>query len=74
MGIDELSVNTGAIPLLKKVIRSMSREDAVHDVKEIMKLSTAAEVRDFIMQRMEILMPGIKERDFYIKFSLSNSH
>ncbi len=73
IGIDELSVNAGAIPLLKKLIRSISRKDAVNDLREIMKLTTAKEVRKFIMQRVETLMPELKERDFYIKLSQSNS-
>lgn len=71
MGIDELSVNAGSIPLLKKIIRSISREEAVHDLKKIMRLTTAGEVRKFVTCKMERSLPELKETDFYMKLPLN---
>ena len=73
MGIDELSVNTGTIPLLKRIIRSFSREDAVNDLKKIIELTTSRDVRKFIMDRMETSLPELLEKDYYLKLSQSNS-
>lgn len=72
-GVDELSANAGAIPILKKIIRSISREEAVNDLKQIMKLTTAREVRKFATCKMERALPELKESDFYMKLSLNES-
>ena len=73
IGIDELSMNAWSIPLIKKVIRSISKEEAVADMDEIMGLKTAKEVQYFIKKRTEHLIPDLKERDFYMKVAVNNS-
>ncbi|MBN1849025.1 MAG: phosphoenolpyruvate--protein phosphotransferase [Deltaproteobacteria bacterium] len=73
MGIDELSMNAWAIPLLKKVIRSISKADADADLTAIMKLKTAKEVQHFIKKRMEDLIPDLKDKDFFIKNAMNFS-
>jgi len=53
MGIDELSLNSGRIPMIKKVIRFLSLDKAKADLRKIMKLDTAAQVREFTMKKMQ---------------------
>ncbi|MBW2610065.1 MAG: phosphoenolpyruvate--protein phosphotransferase [Deltaproteobacteria bacterium] len=73
IGIDELSMNAGGVPLLKKIIRSISREEAMADLQDILALNTAKEVRQFIEKRIEPLMPDLQEKDFYMKVSIDKS-
>jgi phosphotransferase system enzyme I (PtsI) len=73
IGIDELSMNAGGIPLLKKIIRSISRDEAVADLQNILELNTAKEVRQYIKKKIEPLMPDLQEKDFYMKVSIEKS-
>jgi phosphotransferase system enzyme I (PtsI) len=56
LGIDELSMNATAIPAVKKIIRTISIEDARADLRKIFKLDTATKVREFIVSKMGPLM------------------
>ena len=47
MGINGLSLTASGIPLLKKLIRSLSKEDADKDLEKILKLNTSEEIRNF---------------------------
>ena len=58
LGIDELSLNTARIPIVKKVIRTLFFEESKKDLEEILQLETAAQVRDLIRGKMQ---PLIKE-------------
>ncbi len=51
LGISEISMNPRAIPLIKQVVRALSLEEAKNDLEEVMKLSTAAEVRDYVTEK-----------------------
>lgn len=53
LGIDELSMNPAAIPLIKKTVRSISLQEARADFEKVMRLNTANEVREFISERMK---------------------
>ena len=64
MGIDELSLNAGNIPVIKKVIRSLSLEQAKKDLRKIMKLDTSAQVREFIVERMKPLLGELNHKAF----------
>jgi len=64
MGIDELSLNAGGIPMIKKVIRSLSLDQAKTDLKKIMKLDTATQVREFIVKKMKPLLEELDPRLF----------
>jgi phosphotransferase system enzyme I (PtsI) len=64
MGIDELSLNAGGIPMIKKVIRSLSLEQAKTDLRKIIKLDTASQVREFIMKKMKPLLDELDHRLF----------
>ncbi|MGD2126593.1 MAG: phosphoenolpyruvate--protein phosphotransferase [Desulfobacteraceae bacterium] len=65
MGIDELSLNSWSIPLIKKIIRSISMEAAKADLEKIFQLNTAAKVREHIIKNMRPLVPELEERGFY---------
>jgi len=64
MGIDELSLNAGGIPMIKKVIRSLSMDQAKTDLRKLMKLDTAAQVREFILKKMKPLLEELDHRLF----------
>jgi len=72
IGIDELSMNAGGIPLLKKLIRSLSREEAMKDLNDILKLTTSKEVKKFIAKKTETLIPEIQKNGFYLNMSQKN--
>jgi phosphotransferase system enzyme I (PtsI) len=48
LGLQELSMNAGSIPTVKHVIRSLSAEQAEVEVKQVFRLSTSQEVREFM--------------------------
>ena len=48
MGYEQLSMSPTVIPEIKKIISSISLQDAQHLVDEIMKLSTAGEIETYI--------------------------
>jgi phosphotransferase system enzyme I (PtsI) len=64
LDIDELSMNAGAIPLVKQTIRSMSLEEARADFQKAISLGTAREVREFIFDRMRRLIPELEEKEY----------
>jgi phosphoenolpyruvate-protein phosphotransferase (PTS system enzyme I) len=64
MGIDELSLNAGGIPMIKKVIRSLSLDQAKIDLRKIMKLDTASQVREFTLKRMKPLLDELDHKFF----------
>jgi len=63
IGIDELSMTSGAIPLIKKIIRSISRKQAMDDLNHIIGLTTAMEVKDFIEKNLDRFIPDIKDKN-----------
>jgi phosphotransferase system enzyme I (PtsI) len=64
MGIDELSLNAGGIPMIKKMIRSLSLDQAKTDLRKIMKLDTASQVREFIAKKMQPLLDELDHKLF----------
>ncbi len=64
LGIEELSMNAGNIPLIKKAIRSVTMEEVRADLEHIFQLETAQRVRAFIKQRVRQLVPDLDERAF----------
>ena len=64
MGIEELSLNAGGIPMIKKVTRSLSLDQARTDLRKIMKLDTASQVREFIVKKMKPLLDELDHRLF----------
>ena len=64
LGLDELSMNTRAISLIKNVIRAMSIEDAHTDFENVMKLNTAKEVQAYLLDRTKSLVPELGEKGY----------
>lgn len=58
MGINELSLTATSIPLLKKLIRSLSKEEAEKDLETITRLKTSEEIRKFILKKTKDLIPN----------------
>jgi phosphotransferase system enzyme I (PtsI) len=64
LGIDELSMNARTIPLIKKVIRSISIEESRADFENVIKLGTAKEVLAHVSYRMKSLLPELAEEGY----------
>lgn len=64
LGIGELSMNARAIPLIKKLIRSISLKEAHEDFENVTGLTTAKEVRAYILDRMKKLLPELDEKGY----------
>ena len=64
LGIKELSMNARAIPIIKKIIRSISIKEARADFEEVLRLSTAKEVRQHVSNRMKTLVPELAEKGY----------
>ncbi|MGE5839113.1 MAG: phosphoenolpyruvate--protein phosphotransferase [Deltaproteobacteria bacterium] len=64
MGIDELSLNAGGIPMIKKMTRSLSLDRAKTDLRKVMKLDTATQVREFIVNKMRPLLEELDHKLF----------
>lgn len=62
LGMERLSMNPPAIPVVKNIIRSMKAGDARVFMDEVFKKTTAAQINDLVQQRFGELfasMPGI---------------
>ena len=64
LGIEELSMNARTIPLIKKVIRSISIEESRADFENVLKLGTAKEVLAHVSYRMKSLLPELGEKGY----------
>jgi len=65
LGINELSMNARAIPIIKKIIRTISIEEARADFENVMRLSTAKEVQAHVSNRMKSLVPELAEKGYF---------
>jgi len=65
LGIDELSMNSAGIPLIKKLIRSLTLSEARKDLQKIFLLDTAEEVREYMLKRMEPFKSELGNKPFY---------
>jgi len=65
LGIEALSMNAGAIPMVKKIIRSISMGEARADLEELFQLDTAKEVRELVIKKMKPLFPDSEEKGLY---------
>jgi phosphotransferase system enzyme I (PtsI) len=57
LGLDELSMNTLAIPLVKKVIRSLTLKDSNALTERVLELGTAEEIRQCVLHTMSEWFP-----------------
>jgi phosphotransferase system enzyme I (PtsI) len=67
LGINELSLTASGIPLLKKLIRSLSKKQAEKDLVNILKLRTSEEIRKYIMRKTIDYLPNIDEKKILLK-------
>ena len=72
LGIDELSINAGNIPIIKQIIRSISLKEAQEAAHEILNLNTAKEVREYLVKKMEPFIEDLVEKDFLLKTARNN--
>jgi phosphoenolpyruvate-protein phosphotransferase (PTS system enzyme I) len=61
LGVDELSTSPAAIPGIKKVIRSISYEQARKIAEKVLTLNSAGKIKNFLTQRIQELDEGIIE-------------
>ena len=66
IGIDRLSMNARAIPLIKKMVRAIPMEQAKADLKKIMALNTAKEVRAYILEGTKRMFPELEEKGYLL--------
>jgi len=57
LGLTNLSMNAGAIPVIKKMIRSMNVSKARKDVQIILGFQTVREIVDYIQREYRELLP-----------------
>jgi signal transduction protein with GAF and PtsI domain len=66
IGLDGLSMNARAIPLVKKMVRAIPMEQAQADLEDIMLLKTAREVRAYILERTRHMFPELEEKGYLL--------
>ena len=69
LGVNEISMNAGGIPVIKTIIRSVSMKEARANFEEILKLDTAEKVREHILKKMKPLIPDLDEMTVYGQMS-----
>jgi phosphoenolpyruvate-protein phosphotransferase (PTS system enzyme I) len=62
LGFDDLSLNAARIPIIKKIIRTLSLQESKNDLEKIFQLETATEVRDFIKGKMQHLLKDLNQK------------
>ncbi|MBW1849997.1 MAG: phosphoenolpyruvate--protein phosphotransferase [Deltaproteobacteria bacterium] len=71
LGLENLSMNARAIPLIKNVIRSIAIEEARADFEAVMKLNTAEDVQSYAVEKAKSLVPEIGENG-YLQHDIHN--
>lgn len=64
LGLDALSMNARTIPLIKNIVRQLSMEQARKDFEKVISLSTANEVRGYILDRTQVLFPELAQTGY----------
>jgi phosphotransferase system enzyme I (PtsI) len=68
LGIDEFSLNATGIPIIKKIIRSLSLEESRKDLEEIFELDTATRVREVVKAKMRPLLKELDQQGLITSF------
>ena len=58
LGLDELSMNSVAVPLIKHVVRSLSAAECRELLTEIMQMGDAPEIERHVADRIQIMLQG----------------
>ncbi len=59
LGLRQLSVTPHNIPEIKKIIRSVTVEDAVHVAREAMRLETSRDVNNYLREQTRRILPEV---------------
>jgi phosphotransferase system enzyme I (PtsI) len=65
LGLEEFSLNIGAIPLIKKMIRMLPLREVRQSFKGILQLPTSRKVEDFVLKKAKVLLPDMFEEDVF---------
>lgn len=63
MGIDALSTSSASILPIKKLIRSIHYDDAQRLVREVLDLSTAVEIEEYVIAKTKEMVPQLFDGD-----------
>ena len=69
LGIDELSLNATGIPIIKKIIRTLSLEESRKNLDEILELETAMRVREVIRVKMRPLLKDLEQQGLITSYN-----
>jgi hypothetical protein len=58
-------MNSRAIPIAKRVIRSLSMEEARRDFRKAIELVTPKEIREYVLERMKTVAPDLHEKGYF---------
>lgn len=69
LGVDELSLHAARIPIIKKIIRTLSFQESKKDVETVLQLETATRVREFVRAKMQPLLEELDQKGLIPKQS-----
>jgi phosphotransferase system enzyme I (PtsI) len=69
LGIKELSLNALGIPIIKKIIRTLSLKEARKSLEELLELDTAARVREVIKEMMKPLLNEMDQQGLITSYN-----
>jgi len=69
LGIEEFSLNTVGIPIIKKIIRTLSLEECRKDLEKILELDTATRVRDVVKAKMKPLLTDLHHQGLITSYN-----
>ena len=69
LGIHELSLNAVGIPIIKKIIRTLSLEECRKDLEQILQLDTATRVREVIKAKMKPLLKDLEHQGLITSYN-----
>jgi phosphotransferase system enzyme I (PtsI) len=69
LGINDLSLNALGIPIIKKIIRTISLEESRNVLEEILELDTAARVREIIKEKMKPLLNEMNQQGLITSYN-----
>ena len=58
-GVEQLSMNAVAIPMIKSLVRRLNRADAEQILEECLQMATAREIEEFAVQRLKAVYPDL---------------
>lgn len=61
LGLKKLSMNPRVIPLIKRIIRSISAEELKKDAEKILEFSTSKQIKTYVTERMKRLLPDLEQ-------------